>query len=277
MTLSFHPCIVADENILCAGRDPDNTDLSRMKRAKAVILPQGCRKSLYDMAVAHCSHVFPDYGVKFRFPNKIGQIELFKKFNLFHPKTETFQSVDSFHNIGESDFIFNFPFVFKFDWGGEGDNVLFIDTKDALNNALKRARLFEESGQYGFLIQKFIPSNNRSLRVVIIGQKRISYWRSQGDPTQFIAGVSKGAVIDKDSDPDLQQIGITKVDQLCGKTGINLAGVDLIFSESSDMQEPYFLEINYFFGRSGLGGSERFYALLNDEVKNWINRLNYNY
>lgn len=270
MILSFHPCIVADENILCAGRDPDHTDLALIKRAKAVILPQGCRKTLYDMAVSHCSHVFPDYDVKFDFPNKIGQIDLFKKLHISHPETEIFPSVEAFYDKGGSAFNLDFPSVFKFDWGGEGDNVFFVDTKDALHNALKRAKRYEGSGQTGFLIQKFIPSNNRSLRVAVIGQKRISYWRAQTDPTQFIASVSKGAVIDKEADPDLQQIGIEKTDQLCEKTGINLAGVDLIFSDSTGMQEPYFLEINYFFGRSGLGGSERFYELLDQAVSDWL-------
>jgi ribosomal protein S6--L-glutamate ligase len=33
---------------------------------------------------------------------------------------------------------------------------------------------------------------------------------------------------------------------------------------------PLFLEINYFFGRAGLGGSERFYDMLQTEIDNWL-------
>jgi len=32
-----------------------------------------------------------------------------------------------------------------------------------------------------------------------------------------------------------------------------------------------FLEINYFFGRKGLGGSEAYYKLLQQEIDRWIN------
>ena len=63
------------------------------------------------------------------------------------------------------------------------------------------------------------------------------------------------------------------VDRLCEKTGINLAGVDLIFPENPGEADPKLLEINYFFGRTGIGGSKRFYALLRKEVKRWINDL----
>jgi ribosomal protein S6--L-glutamate ligase len=34
--------------------------------------------------------------------------------------------------------------------------------------------------------------------------------------------------------------------------------------------QPLFLEINYFFGRAGLGGSERFYDMLQTEIDNWL-------
>jgi ribosomal protein S6--L-glutamate ligase len=33
------------------------------------------------------------------------------------------------------------------------------------------------------------------------------------------------------------------------------------------------LEINYFFGRSGLGGSQVYYEILQKEILNWLHRL----
>ena len=61
MILSYHPVIEGDVNRLCAGREPDAEDLDWMRRAEAIILPQGCRESMYRMAVKHCRHVFPNY------------------------------------------------------------------------------------------------------------------------------------------------------------------------------------------------------------------------
>jgi ribosomal protein S6--L-glutamate ligase len=275
MIVSFHPCVVADQNILCAGRDPDDSDLAWIKKADAVILPQGCRKTLYEMAAANCPHVFPDYSARFAFPGKIGQASLFQQFHAPFPKTESFSSLDAFNSYGApsgSIINFDFPFVFKFDWGGESDNVVLINSKDQLAKAFRQAAESEKTGQFGFLIQQYIPSTNRSLRVAVIGQKRIAYWRVQPDKKKFSTGVSKGAIIDKDSDPELRQAGIEMADRLCDHTNINLAGFDIIFSESTG-NPGYFLEINYFFGRTGLGGSEKFYEMLTDEINAWLMRI----
>ncbi len=277
MILSFNPVVVTDKNIICAGRDPGPDEEKAIKKARAIILPQGCRQSLYDMATRCCRHVFPNYDTRFGYPGKIGQINLFKKLNLPHPKTITFSSLKEFHDkTGPLNDVslFAIPFVFKFDWGGEGDNVFLINSKKSLDEILKKAERYEQTGQHGFLIQEFIPCANQSLRVVCIDQKRIAYWRMQTDPNQFIAAKSKGAVINKDNAPAKQKAGIKLIDMLCKKTGINLAGIDILFPQTQKKNAPLLLEINYFFGRSGLGGSERFYELLNREVKNWLNRLN---
>ncbi len=73
MILSFHPCFEADKNIICAGRDPGADEMAAIKAADAVILPQGCRKSLYEMATENCPLVFPDYSARFKYPGKINQ------------------------------------------------------------------------------------------------------------------------------------------------------------------------------------------------------------
>jgi len=67
---------------------------------------------------------------------------------------------------------------------------------------------------------------------------------------------------------------LDRVKDFCRKTGINLAGFDFLFSsENYYNDEPLFLEINYFFGRKGLGGSEKFYKILNSEIAKWIKSL----
>ncbi len=273
MILSFHPCHVADRNILCAGREPDEDDLAAIRRADAVILPQGCRESLYRMARRHCRHVFPNYDVRFDYPGKLGQIHLFRKAEAPHPATEVYESAaDFYRRCGGAALSppYDFPFVFKFDWGGEGEGVHKVDDAAALEKRLKKAEACESTGQTGFLLQEFIRGRPRTLRVVVIGQTMISYWRVQKYPGRFHANLRKNAVLDAATSPDLQAAGKGAVRSLCGKTGINLAGFDLMFSEDGRPNTPLLLEINYYFGRRGLGGSERFYRLLIEEIEGWL-------
>jgi ribosomal protein S6--L-glutamate ligase len=277
MILSYHPCYAADRNLICAGRMPGRSDLLEIQAAKAVILPQGCSRQLYDMASKNCTHVFPCQDAKFEYPGKIGQIRLFKKFKIPHPKTFLFNSMTDFklaQDKNNDDTPLRFPFVLKLNWGGEGEGVFLIDSKNKMQLALKKVAAFESSGQKGFLIQKFIDCDNRSLRVVIIGDRLISYWRVQEDENRFHSHISKGAVIDYTSNSDLQYTGQKAVMNLCEKTGINLAGFDLLFKKNGNYKKkPFFLEINYFFGRKGLGGSEKYYEILTDQIQKWIDKL----
>ncbi len=276
MILSYHPCFEADKNRLCAGRKPGAGDVSVIQEADAVILPQGCQESLYTLARNTCKHVFPNFDAKFKYKGKIGQIQLFQKTNAAHPKTEMHQNMNAFsmHYGGSLEKPnFDFPFVFKFDWGGDGDNVYLIQSAENFSKVLQTARKYESSGQKGFILQEYVPSNNRSLRVVVIGQTIVSYWRIQRNKDYFLSNVAKGAMIDYDTDPDLQKTAVESVKDFCNQTRINLAGFDILFSFHSKVKTPLFLEINYFFGRQGLGGSEKFYNLLTKEIMNWIQSL----
>lgn len=277
MILSFHPCFTADKNIICAGRKPGRADLKKIRLADAVILPQGCSEELYYMARENCRNVFPNYDARFKYPGKTGQILLFQKTETVHPASRIFTSLsflyDKDQNIIKENLPFTYPFVLKFDWGGEGETVYLIKTQAGLKKALRKAGEFEKTGQKGFILQEYIKSGNRSLRIAVIGEKFISYWRVQKDPDNFRAGISQGAMIDFDSDPKLIKAAESNVKEFNKKNGINLAGFDFIFSSESNNDEPLFLEINYYFGRKGLGGSEKFYKILNGEIKKWLKSL----
>jgi ribosomal protein S6--L-glutamate ligase len=41
---------------------------------------------------------------------------------------------------------------------------------------------------------------------------------------------------------------------------------------AEDDPEPLFLEINYYFGRRGLGGSERYYSMVHQAIREWLSR-----
>jgi ribosomal protein S6--L-glutamate ligase len=276
MILSFHPLFDADQNRLCAGRDPGKEELAAIRRADAVILPQGCRESLYDMACKTCPHVFPNYDARFAYPEKIGQARLFQETNVPHPRTEVFAdgrlSEHRYRHLLKN-LPLQLPFVFKLDWGGEGKTVFLIRSLVDLEQQLDKIRLDKKFGTSGFLLQELIPTRGRSLRIVVINKRMVAYWRVQDNSTTFFTNVSKGAKIDFDTDPGLKEAAIAAAQNFCRKTGINLAGFDFLFSESdleTNVIKPLFLEINYFFGRKGLGGSDAFYRTLNQEIDSWI-------
>ena len=276
MILSFHPLYTADLNLLCAGRDPGPPELAAIRQAKAVILPQGCRESLFRAAKNNCAHVFPDYDARFVYPEKIGQAKLFQKMKVPHPHTVVYDKC-VLPELGYRALLntlpLELPFVFKFNWGGEGETVFLLQSLEAVEKMLNKTVLYEKSGQYGFLLQELIPSKGRSLRVVVIHQSYISYWRVHDETDGFYTNLKKGAKIDAQSDPALQETAIASTRRFCDQTKINLAGFDFLFSETdlaAGVIRPLFLEINYFFGRKGLGGSENYYKILQAEINSWI-------
>ncbi len=276
MVLSFHPNIVADQNILCAGRQPNDEDRAAICQARAVILSQGCRDTLYRMCRKHCVNVFPNYDVRYDYPGKLGQSRLFQKAGAPFPRTYTFETVSSYfddcghdHHKGP----LGFPCVFKFDWGGEGEQVFLVQTDQALKQILQTAQSREKGGQRGFLLQEYIPCGGRSLRTVVIGDELFSYWQVQQAGTEFLTNLAAGAVIDHESDSCLQDAGKAAVKDFCLKTGINLAGFDLLFSVDEAQPGPVFLEINYFFGRRGFGGSLKYYDLVEKAVRLWLESI----
>lgn len=201
MIVSFHPCYVGDANFICAGREPDASDLTAISRARAVVLPQGCRQPLYEMAVANCPHVFPNYDARFAYPGKLGQIRMFRESGTPHPETVTFSDTRAYFDMfGRKPRPHGLqpPLVFKFDWGGEGETVFWIDSRQALDNAIEQAARYEKTGQHGFLIQEPVDCGRRSLRVVV-GGRLMSYWRVQPDPGILSTSISLGAVIEADA------------------------------------------------------------------------------
>ena len=85
--------------MICAGREPGPDEWAAVKSAAAVILPQSCRRSLYEMARDHCPHVFPNYEARFKYPGKLGDISLFKSENLPHPHTWCYTRVHDLDHV----------------------------------------------------------------------------------------------------------------------------------------------------------------------------------
>jgi ribosomal protein S6--L-glutamate ligase len=273
MILSFHPCVVTDENRICAGRPPDHQDLAAIRRSAAVVLPQGCTPALYRMVREHCRHVFPDYDARFAFPGKTGEIRLFRKYGAPHPETEIIADVAAFLSQLKQNPAgpLGFPYLIKLDWGGEGRTIFALRSADDLDRSLFDVLQSPGVQKSELLVQRFVPCGGRVLRVTVIGRQRLTYWRVAEDDRQPLAGLALGGRIQRDVNPGLQDAAVAVVDTFCDESGINLAGFDIIFPAKEEV--PLFLEINYFFGREGLGGSAAFYQLLNDEIRRWIQEL----
>jgi ribosomal protein S6--L-glutamate ligase len=270
--LSFHPCFATDQQIILGDRSLDHEDLSLVQRAEAIILPQSCPYDLYRACLTSSAHIFPDYGKRFRYPGKTGQVRLFKTFGFHHPRSLVWSSVASFRAFKkeEKHFPHEIPYLIKADMSHEGEGVFLIEDRDTLEASLNRLSLMENSGQKGFISQEFVRSEGSVLRAVILGHQIFTYWKRPERSGEVITTISRGARIDKEWRGDLQSKARGEVLAFSKATRINLAAIDFVCSLSEPEPPPLFLEINYYFGRRGLGGSERYYRTLHEAIREWL-------
>jgi len=272
MILSFHPCIDAHAQVILGVRTLDSSDLKWVRKADAIILPQTCPQDLYEACSGSGALVFPNYETRFKYPGKIGQSLLFGDLDLPHPETFCWGTVKDFEEAypGWDPLPHTLPFFVKDDMSHEAEAVFLVEGRTSLIDALDHLALRERSGLYGFVSQAYIPCDANVLRTVIMGKRVITYWKRPNKQGQVITTISRGAIIDNDWRPDLQEKGKAHAMALAEGTGINLAAIDFLFPLSDKDPEPLFLEINYYFGRRGLGGIERYYSLLFEAVRGWL-------
>lgn len=270
--MSFHPMIPGDRFVWIQNW-VDEALCSHLREAGAVILPQCLDAEFYHLVRGLCPRVFPNYDTRFKWEGKVGDAMLFWSMGVPHPKTTVFPRLTSLlgdhSEMGKPPFqLPSMPFVVKSKRGGEGQGTWLIRDKKELKRVLEILKKEELNGRSGFVIQEYIEGIDRDLRVVVIGRHVESYWRLKQGPG-FHSNIARGGKIEKNLDPHLKRVGEEMVLDLCRKTGINLAGFDIIFKRG----DPCFLEINYTFGRSGIGGSERFYSILKKEVEAWLDSI----
>ncbi len=268
MILSYNPMLNADAHRVCAGRQPDESDREIMARADAVLLPQGRQEKLYHLAAAHCAHVFPNYAARYSHPGKIGDIELFRELALPHPATDLFHCAAECSGGYLSGY--TYPLVIKSTAGGEGSLVFAVHTPDQAQEIAAMFAAMERSGPAGFLVQEYVDCGDRTLRVVVINEHVQAYWRVQPNAAEMRHNLAAGAQVDRQWRPELMQAGVELVRRFCRQSQIHLAGVDVLFRMDAQPPEPLLLEVNYYFGREGLGGSERYFSLLQDQVDRWL-------
>lgn len=272
MILSFHPCFAADHQIILGDRFLDSDDIAMIREADVILLPQTCTFDLYRTCKSSSALLFPNYDARFDYPGKIGQAALFGTLKCPHPKTAIWYRVASFMEAYEkgTGFPHQEPFLLKANESHEASGLFLIKSSQDLELAMKRLASMERTGAGGFISQDLIPSRGNTLRVVIMGSRLISYWKRTNSPETIISTINKGARVDKEWRPDLQEKGQEEAWDLAATTGINLAAVDFVFDLDASDPEALFLEINYYFGRKGLGGSEEYYRLLYRTIQDWL-------
>jgi len=279
MILSFHPCFDTDIQIILGDRGLDSDILACIKEADAIILPQACTQDLYQICVTSTAHVFPNYDARIRYPGKIGQSRMFRNLRLPHPETLSWESAGELRNAHpDLEALLNCrtPFLIKEDRRHEAEGVFLIENGKGLAEVLDHLAIRERPGHKGFVVQEYIPCGGNVLRAVIIGNHIFSYWKRPSYPGQKITTISRGARIDRDWQPGLQKKGHASAKELSEKSGVNLAAVDFAFRLSDKNPEPLFLEINYYFGRRGLGGTENYYCLLHKAIQEWLEKIGLN-
>jgi len=274
MIASLHPCIRKDINILCAGRSLTDREKKRLQKARAVILPQGVTAEVYRECRRLVPRVFPNYDLRFGLEGKVGDALLFEYFQVPHPRTLAFRDRESFRNTFPNPdlapaLLSGYPLVIKGNEGGEGSLVFLIESPRDLQDKLDLL-LGSSFRDQGFVLQEFIDHGGRDLRVVILYDQLFAYWRVQPDPSQFRTNQSQGGEIDPGGNLRQKNKALKAVERFGRRAGINVAGFDILFNRTRNPDTPLFLEINYYFGRRGLGGSLRFYGLFEQAADRWL-------
>ncbi|MFH0788107.1 MAG: glutathione synthase [Pseudomonadota bacterium] len=277
MIASLHPCITKDINILCAGRSLTAREKNRLKKARAVIVPQGVTAGVYRECHRLVPHVFPNYDLRFPWEGKVGDNLLFEYFQVPHPKTIIFKNLESLReNYPDLEILptllSGYPMILKANRGGEGAFVFLIRSQREL---VEKLDLLPKGPlpPGGFILQEWIDHGGKDLRVVVLFDTLFTYWRIQPNPDNFLTNQSQGGLIDFNGDIILKDRAGQAVKDFCERSGINLAGIDIIFDRKNKSSIPLFLEINYYFGRRGLGGSLRFYEMLEQAADRWLATL----
>jgi ribosomal protein S6--L-glutamate ligase len=271
MILSFHPCFDADRQVILGDRALRPEYVEWISRSDAIILPQSCSEDLYRRCVRSGAAVFPNYVKRFEFPGKIGQSALFEQMGFPHPETKRWTCVEEFRRAqgNAKTAPHPFPFLIKEDRSHEGDGIYLIEGRESLRSALQELSRKEKSKQIGFVTQVFVPNHGNVFRTVVIGRYLTTYWKRFSRSAQPIVSLSKGARLDHKWRPDLQQKGKEAAEDFARATGINLAAIDSLFPLGREA-EPLFLEVNYYFGRRGLGGTLVYYRQVHGAIQEWL-------
>lgn len=261
--VSLHQHIRLDENLPSIGAWDEHAE-ALIRGATGVLMPKYFTPSRYrrirELARAH----FPSYDVRYAYRGKASQIELFRRHGYPHPETRIFGSPgEAEASLAATGMPRPLPFVLKGDLGGGGSAVFPVESRQAYLEGLDRL-----PPNQPVLVQEWVEAGGKDLRVVFMADQECSYFRVGGE--SFYNNVSKGARIEPELEPARQRSGRRLARRLAEEIGIDLAAFDVIFPVSGP---PQLLEINFLFGKKGLGGLRGYNRMFEKAVQGWKRRL----
>ncbi len=262
--VSFRPEIRMEENLPPFIRIEDPGIIDVLRAATGVLLPSYVSPWTYRSITQHAKHWFPRLEARFHFQGKTRQVHLFHAMGVRHPESLVFETpLDLETYLDEHGPPWGYPMVLKGDLGGGGETVFPIHGREDVPVHLRNL-----PGDKPLLIQKWVEHGGKDLRVVVYGDRAVSYFRVGGG--QFYNNVCRGGKLDHEGWPELQRKGVSAVRAFCRRAGIDIAGFDLMFPDDG---EPVFVEVNFHFGRKGLGGLKEHRKHLQNAIQSWREHL----
>jgi ribosomal protein S6--L-glutamate ligase len=263
--LSMNSLVELEKNLpnLAPLEAPEVADMIRA--ARGVVMPRGITRKRYRKITNMAQNWFPNLDAKYDYSGKTRQIILFQRLRIRHPRSILYPNPQVLLDAEKRMLPLDYPFVLKGDNGGGGSRVFPVCCRKDLIRGLQRLPAEEP-----LLIQRWVDHGGMDLRVVVVGAKMVSYFRVGGG--NFYNNVCRGGRMRTDIFPELQERGMAAVARLCHLAGINFAGFDLMFADAGP---PIFIEINFNFGRKGLGGTPGFRRLFKEAVDLWQQGIAY--
>lgn len=261
--VSFRPDIKMEVNLPPFLSIDERETQELLRGAKGVLLPAYVTPRRYGLITRYAGNWFPRLDARFQYHGKTRQVLLFRELGVRHPETLTFkdpQELMAF--VDEQGPPWGYPMVLKGDTGGGGETVFPVYGLEDLHTYLMKLPM-----DGPLLIQRWVDHGGKDLRVVVYGDTAVSYFRV-GDGS-FYNNVCRGGRLDYEGWPELQRRGVEAVRSFSSRAKIDMAGYDLMFPDDGD---PLFIEINFHFGRKGLGGTEGHRKYFFQAVENWRKR-----
>ena len=258
--VSLHHRIGLDVNIpALAELTPGRKELIR--GAAGVLLPRYFSPGRCRAVASLSDNIFPRIEARYHYRGKTEQIRLMRRLSLPHPESRLFQSpAEAKQYTEERSPTLELPCVLKGDRGAGGSEVFPVRSQWQLLDRLRRL-----PGDEPILLQRWVETWGRDLRVVVVGGEVRSYFRFGVDG--FYNNVAKGAEIDQEAYPELQHRGQELAREAAHSAGFDLAAFDIAFPRDT---EPVLLEINFLFGTKGLGGKAGYNRLFGLALARWM-------
>ena len=261
--VSLHHRIGLDVNIpALAELTPQRKELIR--DAAGVLLPRYFSPSRCRAVASLAENIFPRIKARYHYRGKTDQIRLMRRLGLPHPESRLFQSpAEAKRHTEEHSPALELPCVLKGDRGAGGSEVFPVRTEWQLLDRLRRL-----PGDEPVLLQRWVETGGKDLRVVVVGGEVRSYFRVGVDG--FYNNVAQGAEIVQEAYPELQRKGQYLAREAAQASGIDLAAFDIAFPRET---KPVLLEINFLFGTKGLGGKAGYNRLFGLALARWMREV----